>query len=145
MSAQAHYRQGLESLRQGHLDAAVAQLEQALRLEPGSAEYAKALGNAYRAGGNLQAAMASYRRALRAAPDYVPALYNLAVILRELGRLDEAEATFEQVAEHPLALLGLGEVCPIDALRAMRALRSNGGTVLVAAVYWAVFLRPGDL
>jgi predicted O-linked N-acetylglucosamine transferase (SPINDLY family) len=97
--ARARHAQGLESLRQGRIDAAVAELEEALRLEPSSAEYAKSLGNAYKADGNLGAAIASYRSALSAAPDYIPALYNLGVVLLESGRHAEAEAHFRRVHE----------------------------------------------
>ena len=39
------------------------------------------------------------------------ALVRLGELRRRQGRLDEAEAIFEGIAEHPLALLGLGELC----------------------------------
>lgn len=44
-------------------------------------------------------------------PMAAEAVVRLAELRRRQGRLDEAEEIFEQVAEHPLALLGLGEVC----------------------------------
>jgi ATP/maltotriose-dependent transcriptional regulator MalT len=43
-------------------------------------------------------------------PMAAEAVVRLGELRRRQGRLDEAEAIFEQVAEHPLALLGLGEV-----------------------------------
>ncbi|HEX2649993.1 MAG TPA: tetratricopeptide repeat protein [Burkholderiales bacterium] len=55
------------------------------------AERAKEEGNARRAEGDLKAAVDCYRRALAHQPGFVPGLYNLAVALRELGELAEAE------------------------------------------------------
>src|SRR5688500_13800181 len=99
MSADARHRKGLDHLREGRIDAAVAELQHALRLEPANPEYAKTLGNAYKAGGNLHAAIDSYRRALHGRPDHVPALYNLGVCLRELGQPKEAEVHFRRILE----------------------------------------------
>ena len=39
------------------------------------------------------------------------AYVRLGELRRRQGRLDEADAIFEEIAEHPLALLGLGELC----------------------------------
>lgn len=44
-------------------------------------------------------------------PMAAEATVRLGELRRRQGRLDEAEEIFEEVAEHPLALLGLGEVC----------------------------------
>ena len=44
-------------------------------------------------------------------PMAAEAFVRLGELRRRQGRLDEAEEIFEQVAEHPLALLGLGELC----------------------------------
>lgn len=44
-------------------------------------------------------------------PMAAEAIVRLGELRRRQGRLEEAEEIFEQVAEHPLALLGLGELC----------------------------------
>lgn len=44
-------------------------------------------------------------------PMAAEALVRLGELRRRQGRLDEAEDLFEQVSEHPLSLLGLGELC----------------------------------
>ena len=44
-------------------------------------------------------------------PMAAEAVVRLAELRRRQGRFEEAEEIFEQVAEHPLALLGLGELC----------------------------------
>ncbi len=62
-----------------------------------TAEALKNQGNAQKAAGDLQGAIESYRRALEVEPDYVPALYNLGLVFRELQQFDEAEACFRRV------------------------------------------------
>jgi DNA-binding CsgD family transcriptional regulator len=53
----------------------------------------------------------SERLAAMRPPMAAEAIVRLGELRRRQGRLDDAEAIFEQVAEHPLALLGLGELC----------------------------------
>ena len=57
---------------------------------PAHAGLATAYGNLLRQADESLAAEAAYRAALTADPDHVPALNNLADLLLELGRLDEA-------------------------------------------------------
>ena len=65
----------------------------------GNAETYKALGNARKASGDLEGALAAYRRSLEIAPDYLPSLYNIGMVLRQMNRLDEAERHFVRVRE----------------------------------------------
>jgi protein O-GlcNAc transferase len=81
------------------LGTALAELEQALRQDPGNYEIAKNLGNAYKAAGNLEKAAEYYRCSLSLAPGYLPSLYNLGLALHEQNRLDEAEALFRRARE----------------------------------------------
>jgi len=94
-------------------------LERAAALEPGNAEIHKALGNARRASGDLEGAMAAYRRALEVAPDYLPALYNVGLLLEQMKRLEEAERHFS----------GVHELYPedVDVLFHLSALRFDRG------------------
>jgi protein O-GlcNAc transferase len=69
------------------------------RKKTDSAEVLKALGNARKARGDAAGAIESYRRALEVSPDYLPALYNLGLILHETFRLEEAEHCFRRVLE----------------------------------------------
>jgi predicted O-linked N-acetylglucosamine transferase (SPINDLY family) len=69
------------------------------KADPNDAEYAKNLGNARKAAEDLEGAIASYRRSLEIAPDYVPALYNLGLVLHSLNRLEEAEGFFRRVLQ----------------------------------------------
>jgi predicted O-linked N-acetylglucosamine transferase (SPINDLY family) len=64
---------------------------------PEDAESLKTLGNARKAAGDLEGAAASYRRALELRPGYTTALYNLGLVLLDLGRPDEAEQAFREL------------------------------------------------
>lgn len=55
--------------------------------------------NACKMSGDLETAVARYREALRLEPAYVAALYNLAVVLADLGQAQEAEECFRRVVE----------------------------------------------
>ena len=59
----------------------------------------KERGNAHKAQGRPEEAAECYRRALELVPAYGPALYNLAVVLQEGGRLVEAEPLFRRLRE----------------------------------------------
>ncbi len=70
--------------------------------DTGLAETLKAQGNAQKAAGALEDALASYRRSLEVAPDYLPAMYNIGLVLRQLNRPEEAEQQFRRIRSlHP--------------------------------------------
>jgi predicted O-linked N-acetylglucosamine transferase (SPINDLY family) len=68
-----------------------------LKPQPDSAEANKIRGNEQKAAGYFEAAAASYRRALELEPGYLPARYNLGLVLRQMNQLEEAEAQFRAV------------------------------------------------
>jgi tetratricopeptide (TPR) repeat protein len=73
---------------------AVAQLEEAGRNAPASAEIGNDLGVAYMESGgdgSLEKAVAKFQRALQLSPRYQPALFNLALAHERLGHFSEAE------------------------------------------------------
>lgn len=63
------------------------------------AEALKREGNARKAEGDMERAVAAYRRSLELLPDYVPSLYNLGLVLREIRADEEAEGCFRRVCE----------------------------------------------
>ena len=87
--------------------------------ERGNPELLKDRGNAQKARGDLEAAVESYRLALAIAPDYTAARYNLGLTLRELNRLEEAEAQFRQIHEQDPrdvdALFNLADLLSVQA------------------------------
>lgn len=97
--AAACHQRGLEHLSGNRPDLALAELEQALRLDPRNQEFIKSLGNAHKAMGSREKAVDCYRRSLALMPDYLPSLYNLGLILHEMNRLEEAEELFRRFCE----------------------------------------------
>ncbi len=104
----------------------------------GEAEVLKNEGNARKAAGDLLGAAERYRRALQAQPDYVAALYNLGIALRELEEFEEAEACFRRV----LAI----DARDVDALFNLGALLRRRSSLGEAeqVLRRAVELAPGN-
>jgi tetratricopeptide (TPR) repeat protein len=73
---------------------AVANYQQALRLNPSSSQAHHNLGLAFQAQGKAEAATAEFRAALQLQPDYESAEHNLANRLADAGRLEEAMAHY---------------------------------------------------
>ncbi len=109
-----HVSRGAVLLAMGRADEAGRALQQALSLDPSSAEANNVLGNAMLALGERNAAVESYRRALAIRPGYAEAHNNLGSGLRALGRLDEAETELRRALElrpdYAAALANLGLV-----------------------------------
>ena len=82
----------------GRLNDAIAQYEEALRLQPDYAEPHNNLGNAWsKLPGRLNDAIAQYEEALRLKPDYVEAHNNLGNAWSQIpGRLHDAIAQYEE-------------------------------------------------
>lgn len=76
----------------GHLNQAVTQFEEAVRLKPDYAEAHYNLGNALNSLGRTPEAVAQFNEAVRLRPDYVVAHYNLRNALNSMGRTPEAIA-----------------------------------------------------
>ena len=91
MNASGEYsRWGAELLKDGQpVDAALA-FQQALRLDPHSAETHNALSVALRLQGRLDEAIAHGRQAVGLAPEMAEAHSNLGSMLQECGQVDEA-------------------------------------------------------
>jgi len=82
---------------QGQFEAAEALLLPPLARHPGNADLRLALGNTYREMGDAGRAAVQYRQALLLRPDDVTALGNLADLLADDGRDDEARALYDHV------------------------------------------------
>ena len=110
----AHLHLGGIRLARMDAQAAAAELEKAVGIEPKNPEARNMLGSAFAALGRTNDATAEFRLAIKERPDYQNARYNLARALIKSGHLDEALDLFRQVvAAYPgdaQARNGLGEL-----------------------------------
>ncbi len=94
--AEAHCNLGDALQRTGKIEEAIAQFEQALRINPGFAGAHYNLGNAFLQEGKLSEAIGHYEQTLRLNPDFANAHYNLGNALVRAGRVPEAMEHWEQ-------------------------------------------------
>lgn len=91
-----HVNLALVYREDGRDEAARAELERALAIDPNHTAANNALGMLHRENGDFEAAEAAYRRAIAGDPDYAFARYNLGVLLDlYLKREDEALEQYE--------------------------------------------------
>jgi len=109
---EAYAAAGMALLMLGRHDEAAAVLADGRALHPGSVPILGTLAQARAAQGRLREAEASYRALLELEPKHPEALYRLARLLRDEGRLDEARplASRARDAGHPLAAPLLDEM-----------------------------------
>jgi Flp pilus assembly protein TadD len=92
----AHESLGVLLLRRGgHLEEAVAQFQETLRLKPDEARAHDSLGIVLSQQGRLDEAMSHFEEAIRLQPKDPKAYNNLAMALQSQGRLDEAITQLE--------------------------------------------------
>ena len=70
--AAAHDNRGVAFARKGQIDAAIADFDEAVRLDPRSAGALSNRGNAYIAKGQFDRSIIDYSEAIRLDPGYVP-------------------------------------------------------------------------
>ena len=94
--AEWHNGLGVMLQRQGKMQEAMGEYEQALRLKADFDEAHNNLGAALMRQGKVQEAIEHYEQALRLKPDYAEAHFNLADALSQMGRHGEAIEHWEQ-------------------------------------------------
>ncbi|HUI05468.1 MAG TPA: tetratricopeptide repeat protein [Verrucomicrobiae bacterium] len=95
----ARYSLGVALEKTGRTQEAIAQYEQALRINPNIAEVHNNLGLALAETGRTQEAVGHYEQALRINPDSAETYNNLAIALVGLGKLPAAVDLFEQALQ----------------------------------------------
>jgi protein O-GlcNAc transferase len=113
----------------------IGRLQRALALDTDHAETWNSLGTALHMANRLVEAEAAYRRALTLQADYPRAECNLAVLQRDQGRLDLAEATLRAIIGRQRGTIVFGPALTAlaDLLRARGALDEAGELYLRAA------------
>ena len=106
--------EGEAYLASGNFPRAIAASQQAIKLEPSSAEAYKLLGNILQARGKLDGAMRAYERAVEIRPSFAEAVANLGSIFYRQYKLKRAAEYYERaIALNPNlagAYLNLGNV-----------------------------------
>lgn len=129
---------GVDMLKAGRVDRAIALFEESLRFNPNLAETHANMGTALLLRGDLEGAANHLRKALELQPTYVQARYNLGMVAHRRGAASEAVEHFEAVLatqeDHFESHLGLGS----ELRELARPLEA------VAHLRQAIALRPTD-
>jgi len=88
--ARAHYQMAMEHLREGRTGIAIAELQNAERLQPDDPWVALALGEAYRLKARNEEAERHFLRAVALKPNFHAAKLNLSALYVQMERYDEA-------------------------------------------------------
>ncbi len=100
--ADEHIKRGIEYVEQGRLDEAIAEFEEAIKINPDDAKAHYNLGLTYDNQGRLDEAIAEYKEAIRLNPDDANAHLNLGVAYADQGQLEEAIAEYQEAIRiHP--------------------------------------------
>src|SRR6266702_7854913 len=97
--ADIRHNLGIALAQQGKFAAAAPHLVAALETHPERSHYWKAALEALQSIGDLEGQAALYRRLVVLQPQLAPAHYNLGNVLRDLNRLDEAEAAWKSAVK----------------------------------------------
>lgn len=90
---------GVEYVVKGENDRAIADHDQAIKLNPKNALAFNNRGNAYAAKFDHERAIADYDQAIKLNPKYAAAFYNRGIAKQKKGNMAEAEADIAQARE----------------------------------------------
>jgi tetratricopeptide (TPR) repeat protein len=95
VAARQHQVLARDFFDRGRYAEAIEEIQEALSLNPEFPDLLNQLGLARSMNGDREGAVAAFQRALHLNPHYVEARLNLAIVLNDLGRYDEALREFE--------------------------------------------------
>ena len=98
---QAYYLEGMELVRQGHIDEAIRVFEEGLTHDPQNAVMLDATGAAYMLKGDTERATRYLLASLRVNPGFIPARKNLAITYFNTGQYDMAATEFQPLIKVP--------------------------------------------
>jgi tetratricopeptide (TPR) repeat protein len=95
----AHNNLGVTFAKQGKMEDAKLQFEEAFGIYPGYADAHGNLGHCYRQQGRLDEAIAEYRKAAEIRPSFAGVYNDLGLCLAQEGKLDEAVPEFQKAVD----------------------------------------------
>jgi len=97
--ARAFFNRGRAFSDKGQYDRAIADLDQAIRLDPAYPDAFNNRGVAYSGKGQFERAAADFDQAIRLDPNYAIAIFNRGLAAQNLGHPDEAAQYFEKAKQ----------------------------------------------
>jgi tetratricopeptide (TPR) repeat protein len=141
-NASGHYNLGVALMERGRTDEALRHFQEALNIQPRSADALNNMGILLAERGRLDEAIACFRKALRCKPGDADAHDNLAIALRLQGKTAEAVSHWREVVRlQPDNLGAVNRLAWISAT-APEA-RTRNGAEAVELARWAVQLSRG--
>lgn len=114
LNARAHNNLGKAMHMQGSVSSAIAEYEEALRLNDQMAEARSNLGAAYVQLNRINLAYENCHQAVEMRPEWAEAHFNLGIVLSRLGHVPEAIASYEKAIslrpQYPEAYFNLGNI-----------------------------------
>jgi tetratricopeptide (TPR) repeat protein len=98
---QIYYSDGMQLVRQGHIDDAIRVFQDGLTHDPQDPVMLDATGAAYMLKGDLVQAPEYLLASLRISPGFIPARKNLAIAYFNAGQYDLSAAEFQKLAKPP--------------------------------------------
>jgi len=97
--AEEHYRAGVEAYRSQDMETAIAELEEATRLDPSNVRAFNYLGAAYGASGKYNQAVGAFKVAEQLNPKDPRIHFNIAQAYEAAGNPNEAEYEYQKALE----------------------------------------------
>jgi tetratricopeptide (TPR) repeat protein len=141
-NAWAHYNLGVALMERGRTDEALGHFQEAVNIQPRSADALNNIGIVLAERGRLDEAVAHFRRAIQCHPDCADAHDNLANALKLQGKIAEAVNHWQQVVRLQPNNLGAVNRLAWASATAPEASVRNGAEALELA-RWAVLLSRG--
>ncbi len=148
--ARAHYRLGVENLKEGHAALAIRDLQASVQYDPDDRWSQLALAEAYRQKGHPKMAEDHLRRALSIDPSFQQARLNLSALYIQQERYEEAIVEVDRLLDDPTfpvpwkALTNRGWA-ELQLGKVAEARRSLELALEYHATYWQAFLNLGIL
>ncbi len=100
--AAACHQRGMDLLKENKAAQSLTELQRAVQLAPTNAVYLNGLATSQRTNGDAAGAEMNYRKSLEIDETYTAPLYNLALLLLDSNKFDEAERRFRQLQTRQL-------------------------------------------